>query len=69
MYVAPVPFAQLGFPPAPNHAPPDLTEAIQHGVFRLFIPPVALFSVLGVAMHALGSPEGDAAGEGTEGRP
>jgi len=32
---------------------PNLTETIQHGVFKSFVPPVALFGLLGLVMHAL----------------
>ena len=51
MYVAPVEFAKLDFLALPNAAPPRLTEAIQHGVFKNALPPLALFSLLGAAMH------------------
>ncbi len=46
MYLSPVPFAQAGFIPLGNAAPPVLTEAIQHGVFKYWIAPVGWYSFL-----------------------
>jgi len=51
MYISPVPFEQLGFLALPDDAPPRLTEAIQHSIFKSFVPPLAVYSVLGVIMH------------------
>jgi hypothetical protein len=50
MYLASKPFEDLGFPKLGSKAPPRLTEAIQHGVFYGFIPPVLLFIILGGLM-------------------
>jgi hypothetical protein len=41
---------EVDLPDLPHHAPPRLTETIQHGVFKYFIPPVALYVVLGGIM-------------------
>ncbi|GAB4298957.1 MAG: hypothetical protein Kow0090_14410 [Myxococcota bacterium] len=51
MYLSPVPFEKIGFLKLPETAPPRLTEAIQHGIFKYFIPPLALYTTLGLAMH------------------
>ncbi|MBF0105694.1 MAG: 4Fe-4S dicluster domain-containing protein [Deltaproteobacteria bacterium] len=50
IYIAPQDFATMGFLSLSPEAPPRLTEAIQHGVFKYFIPPVLLFGVLGLTM-------------------
>lgn len=46
MYLSPVPFEQVGFPKVSSAAPPVLTEAIQHGVFKYGIAPVGIYSFL-----------------------
>jgi formate dehydrogenase iron-sulfur subunit len=53
LYLATVPFTRLGFLELPEKAPPRLTETIQHGVFKYFVPPLTLFGLLGAAMHLL----------------
>ena len=50
LYIAGQDFTSLGFPELPEQAPPELTEKIQHGVFKGFIPPLALYALLGQAM-------------------
>ncbi len=50
MYLAAVPFTELGFPEVGEAAPPRITETIQHGVFKNFLPPVALYIFLGGLM-------------------
>ena len=52
MFIAPQDFATLDFVRLDSKAPPRLTEGIQHGVFKYFIPPIALFAFLGLAMAA-----------------
>lgn len=56
LYIANRDFLELGFPKLGTDSPPRLTEAIQHGVFRHFIPPLALFLMLAGVMH-LSNPE------------
>jgi formate dehydrogenase iron-sulfur subunit len=51
LYLAGVGFPALGFPSLGDAAPPRLTETLQHGVFRDFVPPLALFGVLAAAMR------------------
>jgi formate dehydrogenase iron-sulfur subunit len=50
LYISGVPFEQLGFVKAKSSAAPRLTEAIQHGVFKHFVPPIAWCTILGMAM-------------------
>jgi hypothetical protein len=45
-----VAFATIGLPKFGYKAPPRLTEGIQHGVFKYFIPPVAIYAALGGIM-------------------
>lgn len=33
---------------------PPLTEIIQHGIFKSFVPPLALYALLGLIMHSIG---------------
>ncbi len=47
LYISSQPFTELNLPELPEEAPPRLTEEIQHGIFRYFIPPIALYAVLG----------------------
>jgi Fe-S-cluster-containing dehydrogenase component len=53
LYVACHPFESLGFLRLPAEAPPRLTETIQHGTFKNFIPPLGLAALLGLAMISL----------------
>ena len=46
MYLSPVPFQQAGFLNVGTAAPPVLTEKIQHGVFKHWIAPITLYSLL-----------------------
>jgi formate dehydrogenase iron-sulfur subunit len=50
LYLAGRPFAELAFPSLGPESPARLTENLQHGLFRDFIPPLALFAVLGTVM-------------------
>jgi hypothetical protein len=61
LYLSPVPFEQAGFP-APGHAaPPALTEAIQHGVFKYWIAPLGWYAFLAAACGFTGRRSGAAA--------
>ena len=51
MYLSPVPFEQAGFLKLGKAAPPALTEAIQHGVFKHWIAPIGWYGFL--AAHVL----------------
>lgn len=50
IYIAPIEFTKLKFPELGDKPAPGVTEAIQHGIFAYFIPPLALFSWLGGVM-------------------
>ncbi len=47
LYLADRPFAELGFPALGPSSPAQLTETIQHGIFKGFAAPVMLFGLLG----------------------
>ena len=48
MYLSSVPFEQIGLLNLGNAAPQRLTETLQHGVFKFFFPPAALYGLLGL---------------------
>lgn len=50
LYLSGTPFQQIGFLRVDSKAPSHLSEAIQHGVFKHFVPPVAWAAALGIAM-------------------
>jgi len=50
LYLAGTDFAQLEFPEVGNKPMPGTSEAIQHGIFAYFIPPVLLYALLGGVM-------------------
>jgi len=53
LYLAPTEFTVAGLPVLDEGPVPHRTERIQHGVFKSFVPPLALYGVLGLIMHAL----------------
>ncbi|MBD3403899.1 4Fe-4S dicluster domain-containing protein [candidate division GN15 bacterium] len=52
MYLAPAEFAHTELPRLDHSAIPTLTETIQHGIFKSFLPPLALYGLLGLIMHS-----------------
>jgi hypothetical protein len=52
MYLAHTDFQAAGFPLLDNLSPAVTTERIQHGIFKSFLPPLALYGLLGLIMHA-----------------
>jgi formate dehydrogenase beta subunit len=50
LYLSQVPFEKLGLPALGDEPAPQLARSIQHGVYRDFIAPVALYAALGLAM-------------------
>ncbi len=52
IYISNTPFSEIGFPTLPNKAPPELTESIQHGIFKGFSAPILLFGLVGLLMRA-----------------
>jgi hypothetical protein len=51
LYLSHVPFDRLGLPALGVEPAPDLARSIQHGVYRGFIAPVALYAAVGVVMY------------------
>lgn len=50
LYIASKEFEQLDFPKLGTNPAPGVSEAIQHGIFAYFVPPVALYALLGGIM-------------------
>ena len=50
MYLAGKDFKDLAFPKLSAKPAPGASEALQHGIFKYFIPPVSLFALLGGIM-------------------
>ena len=50
LYLAALPFGALGLPDLGNEAMPKLPETIQHGVYRGFIAPAALYGALALVL-------------------
>ena len=50
LYLAGADFAELEFPDVGSKPMPGTSEAIQHGIFAYFIPPVLLYALLGSIM-------------------
>ena len=53
MYLASTDFANSELPKLDSEPIPEHTEPIQHGVFKSFVPPLALYGLLALAMHSL----------------
>jgi formate dehydrogenase iron-sulfur subunit len=52
MYLAGIDLAKTELPVLDNRPIPETTESIQHGVFKNFVPPAALYGLLGLAMFS-----------------
>ena len=52
MYLTAVDTKLTELPKLPDESMPPLTETIQHGIFKSFVPPVALYALLGLIMHS-----------------
>lgn len=50
MYISSKKFSDLNFPALGSSTAPGTSEAIQHGIFAYFVPPVTLFALLGMVM-------------------
>jgi Fe-S-cluster-containing dehydrogenase component len=50
LYLSAVPFAKLGFPSLGDEPVPELSEVIQHGIYRGFVVPGALYAALGYVL-------------------
>ena len=53
MYLAPADFDHTELPELTDEPIPNATEQIQHGIFKSFVPPLALYGLLGLVMHSL----------------
>jgi len=53
LYLAGADFINTELPNLDNNPNPETTETIQHGIFKNFIPPLALYGLLGLAMYNL----------------
>lgn len=50
MYLASTDFTKLDFPKLGTSPAPGVSESIQHGIFAYFVPPIALYALLGGIM-------------------
>ena len=50
LYLSSVPFERIGLPKLGYHPTPGYTEPIQHAIFKYFLPPLGLYSLLGGLM-------------------
>jgi formate dehydrogenase iron-sulfur subunit len=51
LYLTTRPPTEVGFPELGDAALPHFTERVQHGIFKHFFPPLALYAVLGGIMY------------------
>lgn len=59
MYLASVDLVGSLLPELDDKPIPALTEKIQHGLFKSFVPPLALYGLLGLIMHSLRKDKGE----------
>ncbi len=59
LYLAGMEFTELQFPKLGRSPAPGVSESIQHGVFAYFVPPVALYALLGMVMWTSKGPPKD----------
>lgn len=50
LYLASTQFEKIDFPKLGKNPAPGVSESIQHGIFAYFIPPIALYALLGGIM-------------------
>ena len=67
LYLSHVPFDKLGFPDLGDQPAPQLARSVQHGVYRGFAAPLALFGVLGLIAFRNQKHEGADGEKGAEG--
>ncbi|HWR83517.1 MAG TPA: 4Fe-4S dicluster domain-containing protein [Candidatus Deferrimicrobium sp.] len=53
LYIGPLDFKYTELPILGSGPIPEFTESIQHGIFKSFVPPLALYGLLGLIMHAV----------------
>lgn len=51
LYITPTSVTHAGLPSLKNEPIPAITESIQHGIFKSFVPPLALYGLLGLIMR------------------
>lgn len=56
LYLSPIDFRETELPKLGQEAPHAKTEKIQHGIFKYFLPPVALYGILGLVMKTTAKP-------------
>jgi hypothetical protein len=61
LYLAGRPHSELDFPTLGSSPAPGVSESIQHGIFKYFIPPVLFYALLGGFMWATKSRDGEEA--------
>jgi len=66
LYLAGKPFEELGMLSLGDKPVPQLTETIQHSIFKFGIPPLMLYALLGVTMRAFREREDPSPQEITE---
>ncbi len=59
LYISAVDFRRTELPELGTDPIPRLTETIQHGVFKSFVPPLALYGLLGLVMFTQRKRKGD----------
>ena len=59
LYLAGVPFEKLGFLKLGETPVTALNEKVQHSIFKHWVPPIALYSVLGALMWTFKNKEGN----------
>ena len=52
LYLAGIDFNLTELPALNNEPIPKTTESIQHGIFKSFVPPLALYGLLGLVMYS-----------------
>jgi len=63
LYISDVPFEKLDYVKISNTSPARLTESVQHGIFKHFVPPLALYGLLGLIMWMNRTAPQDGGGE------
>jgi len=53
MYLASNEFINYDLPKLAEDKIPEITETIQHGIFKSFLPPLALYGFMGLIMHSI----------------
>ncbi len=65
MYLAPTDFSHTELPDLDTDPIPPLTESIQNGLFKSFIPPLLMYGLLGLIMHSMRNDEKGQDGDNT----